>query len=287
MVDLLIVGHVGTNDETSPHGRKLSPGGAGYGSARGATLLAPEQVGLVSALGLDYDLEPLRKLGIDTRGVALLNGPSARFRIIQYADGRRSVDADLGVASQVTLSSFPMEYRNARHAHICTAPPSQQLQWLEFLRGLPGRRTISVDAFELYAKTDPERSRVVVAESDLAFMNDEERQILFGAGPLPDVPIVVKHGPRGASYVEDGQVCPVATCRVTAVDTTHAGEILAGVFLALRMAAVDAVTALQYAVRAATAKVTQFGVDGDRLLESLSQIRAEVRAEAISCSNTE
>ncbi|WP_442942187.1 PfkB family carbohydrate kinase [Nonomuraea sp. NBC_00507] len=104
---------------------------------------------------------------------------------------------------------------------------------------------------------------------------------------MPDVPIVVKHGPRGASYVEDGQVCPVATCRVAAVDTTHAGEILAGVFLALHLAAVDTVTALQYAVLAAPGKVTQFGVDGDRLLESLSPIRAEVRAEAISCSKTE
>ncbi|MCG5211954.1 PfkB family carbohydrate kinase [Streptosporangium soli] len=277
MVDIVIIGHVGTNDEYSPHGETRSPGGAGYGCVRGAALLAPQQVGLVSAIGADYDLGPLRRLGIDTRGLGILDGHSARFRIVQHSDGRRSFDTDLGVASHAALSCFPREYESAGHVHICTAPPAQQQEWLAFLKALPGHRTVSADAFEHYAELDPEGSRVALNSCDLAFMNDEERRILFADGPLPQNSAITKHGPKGASYSAAGRTWHAATVPVTPVDTTHAGEILAGVFLALRSAGVEPAPALRQAVRAATAKVTQFGVDGDRLLGVLSEIRAETR----------
>ncbi|MER5649333.1 carbohydrate kinase family protein [Streptosporangium sp. NPDC002524] len=288
VVDLVIIGHVGINDERSPHGETRGPGGAGYGGVRGASLLTPERIGLVSAVGTDYDPEPLRRLGVDTRGVGILNGPSAHFRIVQHADGQRSFDADLGVASRTALSCFPREYESAGHVHICTAPPAQQLEWLGFLRALPGRRTVSGDAFEHYAETDPGRSRAALLGCDLCFLNDEERRLLFPGETLPRTPVVTKHGGRGASYSEAGRTWHAATEAVVPVDSTHAGEILAGVFLALRLASVDRVTALRQAVRAATAKVTQFGVDGDRLLRVLSEIRSDVldprdRASAARC----
>lgn len=277
MVDLVIIGHLGINDESSPHGGIRAPGGAGYGSARGASVLDPSHVGLVASIGVDYDLHSLSLMGIDTRGLVVLNGPSAHFRVVQHSDGSRSFSADLGVASQTAPFKFPADYARAKHVHICSAPPNQQLQWIEFLGGIPGTRTVSVDAFEHYALNEPEKSRVALASCDLAFMNDEERRLLFGARPLPRVPTVLKHGSRGASYIDGCHVHRAPTHAVNAVDTTHAGEILAGVFLALRLASVDPATALSHAVRAATAKVTQFGVDGERLLKVLTEIRATVR----------
>jgi sugar/nucleoside kinase (ribokinase family) len=175
------------------------------------------------------------------------------------------------------LSCFPREYESATHVHLCTAPPVQQLEWLAFLRALPGHRTISADAFEHYAQIDLKRSRAALADCDLRFMNDEEHRLLFAGGPLPQTPTVTKHGPGGASYTEAEQTWHAAADQVTPVDTTHAGEILAGVFLSLRLAAADPPTALGLAVRAATAKVTQFGVDGDRLLRVLADIRSNLR----------
>lgn len=275
MVNLVVIGHVGINDECSPFGVSRGIGGAGYGCVRGAAVLAPERVGLVAVVGTEFDQSALRRLGIDTEGVRTLDGPSAHFTIVQHANGDRSPDMSLGVAGQVCLDSFPRNYETADHVHICTAPPEQQLEWIRFLRKLPGHRTISCDAFEYYARLDPARSRTALTDCHLRFLNDEERRLLFIDDDLP-LPAVSKHGAFGASYLEPGRAWQVAADGVTAVDTTHAGEVLAGVFLALRAAAVDPATALRHAVRAATAKVTQFGVDGDHLLGTLSEIRSAV-----------
>ncbi|MEV4254102.1 carbohydrate kinase family protein [Spirillospora sp. NPDC049652] len=274
-LDLVIIGHVGLNYESSPAGESHGLGGAGYACARGAAGTAAGRVGLVSVVGEDHDPEPIRALGVDTRGVCRMAGPSARFHITQHADGSRSFAASLGVAAHVPLSCFPDAYRSASHVHVCTAPPAQQLQWLHYLQSLPGRRTISCDAFEHYARTEPLSSRAALAECDLRFANDEELELLGGDTTEAGTPIVVKHGSGGASYSDGHQTWHAPAPPVRAVDTTHAGEILAGVFLALRSAVAPPV-ALRHAVRAATSKVTQFGVDGDQLLRTLAAIRDDV-----------
>ncbi len=277
MVNLVIIGHVGINEESSPYGRARSLGGAGYGCARGASVLTPERVGLVSVVGDGFDSGTLRRLGINMRGVRIMDGPSAHFQIVQHANGERSSNVDLGLAERVFLNAFPEEYASADHVHICTAPPSQQLEWLQFLRKLPGHRTISCDAFEHYAWLDPTGSRSALVNCDLRFLNDAERRMLFADDALPR-PAIIKHGAEGASFLEKDHTWHSSADPVTAVDTTHAGEIVAGVFLALRAEGLNTTTALRLAVRAATAKVTEFGVDGDRLLVALAEIRAEVGA---------
>ena len=59
------------------------------------------------------------------------------------------------------------------------------------------------------------------------------------------------------------------------VDDTGAGEILAGVYLALRARGLAEDQALGYAVRAASSSVTEFGVDGPHLTRELTAIRDE------------
>ena len=56
------------------------------------------------------------------------------------------------------------------------------------------------------------------------------------------------------------------------MDGTGAGEILAGVYLALRARGLAEGRALDYAVRAATSSVTEFGVDGPGLTGELTRI---------------
>lgn len=277
MVDLAVIGHVGFNEEITQHGDVRSPGGAGYAVARGTTVVPGERVGLVAMVGADYDPAVLHGLGVNMSGVGISAGRSAYFRTTQHIDGGRSVEVDLGVAATPPLSCFPVEYRSARHVHICTAPPSQQLRWIEFLRALPGRRTISCDAFEHYAEIDPKLSRAALAAGDLMFLNDQERRLIFADDRLPK-PAIIKHGSGGATYSGHGAEWFVPASRVGPVDTTHAGEILAGVYLALVAGEISTEVALEYAVRSATAKVTEFGVDGNRLRQVLSSIRGQISA---------
>ncbi|GAA2353397.1 carbohydrate kinase family protein [Dactylosporangium salmoneum] len=273
-MDLVIVGHLGLNDDVTPFGRAVSPGGAGYAVAKGARLLGPGRVGLVARVGPDFDRNAVLSMGVDAEGVTVHEGRSPRFYMRQHADNSREFTADMGTGNTIAPDELPAPYRRARHVHLATAPPQQQWAWLTFLRTLPARPAVSVDMFEHFASSDPALCRSLCAAADLLFMNDEERHILYGDGPLPSAPAVVKHGPLGASYC--GTLVP--TTAADPVDTTGAGEVLAGVFLALRLAGEDPLPALTAAVRAATAKVTEFGMDGAGLATAIDEIAAHICA---------
>jgi len=60
---------------------------------------------------------------------------------------------------------------------------------------------------------------------------------------------------------------------VPVVDTTGAGDVLAGAFLALRSVGVDVRAALRHAVAIASASVVDFGVDGVDVQAALSHTR--------------
>ncbi|MFC7244557.1 carbohydrate kinase family protein [Catellatospora aurea] len=277
---LVIVGHIGLNEDRTPHGSAVSPGGAAYACARGAAVLDATQVGVVATVGDDLSLAPIRNLGVNLLGVRVARGRSPRFYIDQHPDGRRTFSVDFGIATEAAPDSFPQAYRLTRHVHLATAPPEQQLAWLVHLRRVLPRATISVDMFEHFAERDGALCRQVCRGADLIFMNEEEQRLLFGGHEHPPVPAVVKFGPEGAGYCQDGQLTRVRATREEPVDTTHAGEILAGVFLSLRAYGLPRQDCLAHAVRAAAAKVTQFGVNGDALTATLDRIRAEVTAAA-------
>jgi sugar/nucleoside kinase (ribokinase family) len=98
---------------------------------------------------------------------------------------------------------------------------------------------------------------------EVFFANEEEAAALWPAGDVraPGL-VVVKHGPRPTVvYAADGSqlltvdVAPVADV----VDTTGAGDAMAGAFLAAWAAGCDLREAVEAGHRAASAVVTQYG----------------------------
>jgi sugar/nucleoside kinase (ribokinase family) len=230
------------------------------------------------------NLAPLRRLHVDLTGVAELPGPSARLRIREFEDGTRSFSAELGVAETVRPETFPADYLNARYIRLGTAPPHQQLAWLDYLRGRGHDAQISADLFEHYVSSYPCASRDVCDNVDLIFMNQAEYDGLYGDAqlPVPKAPLIVKRGSAGARLLVDGHPQEVEADETKAVDPTGGGEILAGVFLALRAEGQPERAALKYAVRAATSCVADYGVTGPHLTAELRAIRREVTAAAAS-----
>jgi len=278
-VEMVVVGHVGLSTVQTGDKEQTSPGGSGYAVAACAAALIGHRVGLVAQVGDDFDLGPLRQLGLDLGGVATLPGPSARLRIDQFDDGTRAFRADLGVAADVRVEGFPPAYRDARHIHLGTAPPEQQLTWLRFLREQGCTAQISADMFERYVADYPDKSRAICDKADLVFMNQAEHEGLYGDGRsrAPRVPLVLKRGGDGASLITAGRTRKVGAPPVVVVDPTGGGEILAGVYLALRTDGLEELRALRYAARAAASCVEDFGVHGGRLVATLADIRAELR----------
>ena len=135
---------------------------------------------------------------------------------------------------------------------------------------------------EHYVTTNPCASREVCDNVDLIFMNQAEYDGLFGDAqlPVPKAPLVVKRGSAGARLLVDGHPQEVEAKPTQVVDPTSGGEVLAGVFLALRADGQSEREALRYAVRAATSCVADYGVTGSYLAAELDAIRREVRGAA-------
>jgi sugar/nucleoside kinase (ribokinase family) len=275
--ELVVVGHVGTSIVHAGAVSWTSAGGSGYAVAATAGALIGGRAGLVAAVGKDYDLAPLRNRQVDLDGVTELPGPSAKLRVREFNDGSRSFSAELGVAAAVQTETWPARYLDADYIHLGTAPPEQQLTWLEYLHERGCRAHISADMFEHYVATYPTASREVCDSVDLIFMNQAEYDGLYGDAqlPVPKAPLIVKRGPSGARLIVDGHPQEVEAPVAQFVDPTGGGEVLAGVFLALRADGLPERRALRYAVRAAAACVADYGVTGSHLTAELEVIRVE------------
>lgn len=274
---LVLIGHVGWATNETPSGARVSLGGSGYAAAFAASLILPGQVGLVAQLGEDLAGQKLTGLCIDRAGLAVLPGESAAFHITEHADGTRSFRSRLGAAASPQFGTFPAAYFQAQHVHLGTMPPAQQLGWLTYLRDRGLRAPISVDTFEHFVTTEPAASREACDLADLIFINEAEYAGLYRDSESPKAPTILKHGPRGADFISDGMThFASATPAAHVVDGTGAGEILAGVYLALLTGGLTEGQALDQAVRAATSSVTEFGVDGPALTRELTGIAETV-----------
>lgn len=278
---LVIIGHVGVATDLTVRGSVTGPGGSGFAAAFAAAALLGG-TGLVAQVGEDFDLGVLSALGIGMEGVSVLPGASARFRIEQSRDGSLSFTSDLGVAAEPRFDRFPAAYLQARFVHLGSAPPRQQLAWLEYLRARGCQAQVSVDMFEPFVAAEPDACREAGAHADLIFLNDAEYQGLYDGRTHPPVPVVRKHGPGGAEYLAEEVTFRVPAPPADEVDPIGAGEILAGAFLALRARGLAADQALTYAVAAAARSVTEFGVAGPAVAGELRRIQAELGSRLVA-----
>ncbi len=275
--DLVVIGHVGFATDRTVHGSISYVGGSGFVVAFAAAALL-DGVGLVAQVGEDFDLDILRRLPIDMRGVAVRPGASARLRVDQAGDGTISFGSDLGVAAEPGFDRYPAAYLHARYVHLGTAPPRQQLAWLKYLRDQGCHAQVSVDMFEPFAAAEPGACHEIGDRVDLIFLNEAEHRDLYHGRSRPSAPTVLKHGPGGAEFLADGVRHRVPAPPADEADSIGAGELLAGVFLALRARGLAEDRALAYAVVAATRSVTEFGVTGPAVTGELKRVTDELEA---------
>lgn len=120
----------------------------------------------------------------------------------------------------------------------------------------------SIDTPESFAADYPEETKLAMRKADIIFMNEEEMNIMQSLGYNDfTTPTVIKYGERGAEYRHNTIVISTAAPEVRTVDTTGAGDVLAGAFLAQRVQNIPVDTSLVNAVKLASRSVTNFGVD--------------------------
>ena len=243
----------------------------------GETLLAHSSRCRLGGKGLNQAVSAARA-GASVRLVAGVGGDSAADEIARYL-ASESVDAVLVGGNGVTDELVIMVAPNGENTVVSTAGQAQSVtpqtidEVLQAARPggillLQGNLAASTTRHALEGGGARRLQRIANAAPvafpwaalqthvDLLIVNAVEAPLV---GPFAAAKIIVTEGPAGATLIQGGQRWHVPAPRVTAVDTTGAGDVLCGVLVAALDRQMPILEALEGAVRAAALKVTREG----------------------------
>jgi sugar/nucleoside kinase (ribokinase family) len=284
---LLVAGSVALDTRDGPFGRLHETlGGSAVYFALAASLIVPVKV--VAPVGKDGSKRVLRVFSghpIDTELLQILDAPTYRWRARQ----EHGINVDLGSQDDIYnhwTPSVPPDFRG--WALVGSMRPDRQAELMELLGGA---ELLGADAMLSYVQSKTRDARDVLRRAGWFFCNQEEFAALGGKDPdefrrqwwLKG--LVLKQGALGlAAYTEYGVVRVPALTDRPVLDTTGAGDALAGGMLARWMSTGGEpgglLDALVWGVACASITISAIGVKGiaKATREELDERVAEVEA---------
>lgn len=288
---LLVAGSIALDRLEGPWGLvEAELGGSALYFALAASLLMP--VALVAAVGKEEEsllrslLEPRQ---VDLRGLSVLDAPTYRWHARQAA----GANVDLGSQDHIYDHWRPrLPEAFSGWAFVGSMRPSLQVEVAE---GLSSAGLLAGDAMSSYLKAAPAEADRLIRACDWFFLNQGELRALGGDPDHPDrfrqnsglAGICLKAGPGGARvYLEREQVAVPALLSRPVLDTTGAGDALAGGMLARWLSLGGGLAklgeALAYGVACASLAIEEIGVA--RLLRARPEEVAGRAAEVLAGS---
>jgi sugar/nucleoside kinase (ribokinase family) len=243
---LVFVGHISVDKIENINGARVQPGGAALYAAMAARTLSPN-VALISATGKDYAFFDVLDL-LPYKDVKILDIPSTRFHI-RY-DRRweaRYLKAEHGAGSRIT--SRRISDRWLRHKslfHISPMRPSKVARILDKIKKKSPETMVSVNTWIDYVKEGRRSRRIlkdVALKTDFFILSDTEAKALAQTDSISSAVrllrakrLIVTLGNFGAIISgEDVDMQMVPALNLSpdkVVDTTGAGDVWCGAFLA-------------------------------------------------------
>lgn len=267
--ELLVAGSVALDTRDGPFGKvEEALGGSAVYFALAASLIVPVRV--VAPVGADGAKRVAQAFSghhINTELLQILKAPTYRWRARQE-HGR---NVDLGSRDSIYnhwTPALPDGFRG--WAFVGSMRPDRQAQLMAMLNG---SQLLAADAMLSYVQARPPEARDVLRRAAWYFCNQEEFTALGGKDPdefrrqwwLQG--LVIKSGALGlAAYTEYGVVRVPALTDRPVVDTTGAGDALAGGMLARWMSTGGQPAGLQdalvWGVACASITISSVGVKG-------------------------
>ncbi len=266
---LLVAGSVALDTRDGPFGKvQATLGGSAVYFALAASLIVPVKV--IAPVGTDGAKRVAQAFSgraIDIELLQILEAPTYRWRAHQE-HGR---NVDLGSSDNIYdrwTPSVPAGFEG--WAFVGSMRPDRQAQLMEMLSGA---ELLAADAMLSYVRARPPEARNVLAKAGWYFCNQEEFASLGGTDPEEFRRqwwlngLVIKAGALGlAAYTEYGVVGIPALTDRPAVDTTGAGDALAGGMLARWLSTGGLSNGLQdalvWGVACASITISAVGVKG-------------------------
>lgn len=233
--ELLVAGSVALDTRDGPFGTVTDElGGSAVYFALAASLILPVRVAApVGNDGLSRLTQAFGSRPIDTTYLQVLEAPTYRWHAHQQ--GGRNVD--LGSLDSIYDRWEPVLPQGfAGWAFVGSMRPDRQSQAME---KLGGASLLAADAMLSYVHSQPPAAQSVLQQAAWYFCNQEEFQALGGRDPQDFrrrwslSGLVIKAGPDGLSaYTDDGTMRVPSLANRPVVDTTGAGDAVAGGMLA-------------------------------------------------------
>ena len=233
---LLVAGSVALDTRDGPFGKVVETlGGSAVYFALAASLMVPIKVAApVGGDGAKRVGHAFSGRPIDTELLSILDAPTYRWRAHQV-HGR---NVDLGSSDDIYdlwEPALPAGFDG--WAFVGSMRPDRQTQVMAALLG--SAKLLAADAMLSYVLAQPPEARDVLRRAAWFFCNEEEFAALGGKDPEEFrrqwwlQGLVVKAGPLGlAAYTEFGVIKVPALANRPVVDSTGAGDALAGGMMA-------------------------------------------------------
>jgi len=291
--ELLVAGSVALDTRDGPFGKVVETlGGSAVYFALAASLIVPVKV--VAPVGKDGAKRVAQAFSgraIDIEMLSILEAPTYRWRAHQE-HGR---NIDLGSSDDIYDSwtpALPADF--VGWAFVGSMRPDRQAQLMALLGGA---QMIAADAMLSYVQSRPPEVRDVLRRAGWFFCNQEEFAALGGKDPEEFrrqwwlQGLVIKAGIDGlAAYTEYGMVRVPAFIDRPVVDTTGAGDALAGGMLARWLSTGGQPGGLQdalvWGVACASITIGSIGVKGiakaapEELTERVAEVEECLRRES-------
>lgn len=263
---LVIIGYTNIDVNITPKSKTILPGGAAYFVACAASLTT-KPVGLVTRVGYDFDPTFLLTRVLP-EGVKIIKDKETAKSIQTYYSEedptQRDVKLEQGVAQDLNPADIPQGWlEKAEIIHVGTMPPQYQKVFLEYVKKNKKPETILSTDTELSFVKNPELQPQIIenlALADLVFVNRLEYELL--KEHLDKIQhVIIKLDKDGAIYKHKGvEEARVSTSKVTPVDSTGAGDIFAGTFLANRVNGASIKESLEKSAEVATESIEKEGM---------------------------
>jgi sugar/nucleoside kinase (ribokinase family) len=242
----VFVGHISVDKVENVNGARVQPGGAALYAAMAARTLSPN-VALISATGKDNQFLDVLNL-LPYKDVKIYDAPSTRFHI-RY-DRRweaHYLKADHGAGSRITSRRISDRWlRNKSIFHISPMQPSKVARILDKIKQKSPKTKVSVNTWIDYVKAGRRNRRIlkdIALKADFLIMSDTEVKALAQTDSISSAVrllkakrLIVTLGIFGAIISEENgdlQMVPgLNLAPDKLVDTTGAGDVWCGAFLA-------------------------------------------------------
>jgi sugar/nucleoside kinase (ribokinase family) len=291
--ELLVAGSVALDTRDGPFGKvDETLGGSAVYFALAASLILPVKV--MAPVGVDGAKRVAQAFSgrtIDVEMLQILEAPTYRWRAHQ----EHGHNIDLGSSDDIydTWSpALPGDF--AGWAFVGSMRPDRQAQLMAMLGGA---QLLAADAMLSYVHARPPEVRDVLRRAGWFFCNQEEFTALGGTDPEEFrrqwwlQGLVVKAGAQGlAAYTEYGVVRVPAVSEQPVIDTTGAGDALAGGTFARWLSTGGEPSGLQdalvWGVACASITIAAIGVKGiakatpEELAERVVEVEECLRRES-------